>query len=86
MDLEVRCYGRIKQAVGERRLALQLDGIQTVGDLIDTLEESYDSFDRDALTGPAGLIIMRDRRHLDESDVVNDGDVISLSDSPMVES
>lgn len=86
MDIELRCYGRVKQALGDRRLAVTLEDAATVGDLLDTLEDRYEAFDRDALSGPAGLIVMRDRRHLGVDAELGAGDVVSLSDSPMVES
>lgn len=86
MNIELRCYGRVKQALGERRLAVTIDDGSTVGDLLDTLEDTYEEFDRDALSGPAGLIVMRDRRHLADDAELGAGDVVSLSDSPMIES
>lgn len=86
MNIELRCYGRVKQALGDRRLTITIDEGATVGDLLDSLETTYDTFDREDLSGPAGLIIMRERRHLDDDTELAAGDVVSISDSPMVES
>lgn len=86
MDVEIRLYGRVKQALGERRIRMSIDAGATTGELLDRLEATYDGFDRDDLSGPAGLIVMRGRRHLDHETELADGDVVSISDSPMVES
>ncbi len=85
MEIEVACYGRVKQALGTRRITVTLAGESTVGDLLRTLEDSYDKFDPDSLSGPSGLIVMRSRQHLDEQTPLTTGDVVSISDSPMVE-
>lgn len=85
MAIELRCYGRVKRALGDRRVTVSLENERTVGDLLDTLEATYETFDRDALSGPSGLVIMRDRRHLEEASPIADGEVIAISDSPMVE-
>lgn len=86
MEIHVRCYGRVKQALGTRRTTVTLPERSTVGDLLRTLENSYEEFDPDSLTGPSGLIVMRAREHVDEETPLSAGDIVAISDSPMVES
>lgn len=85
MEIEVRCYGRVKQALDTGRLSMTVADGLTVGGLLSELESRFDGFDRDAVSGPAGLIVMRSRTHIDEETHLSDGDVVAISDSPMVE-
>lgn len=85
MEIEVRCYGRVKQALGTGRLSIAVDDDHTVGGLLDELEGTFEAFDRDKLSGPGGLLIMRSRTHIGEDTSLSDGDVVAISDSPMVE-
>lgn len=85
MEVQVRCYGRVKQALGTRRTTVTLARGSTVGDLIGSLEDAHAEFDPERVSGPSGLIVMRARQHLDDHTALSDGDVVSISDSPMVE-
>lgn len=84
MDVEVRCYGDVREAVGERSVHLDLSTGATVADLLDAIATTtdYDPFD---VAKGRHLAVMRERRHLDEGDVLADGDVVGMSESPMPE-
>ena len=79
MQVEVRCYGAVRGAVGEKSIELDLEEGATVGDVLDALDARADA------DLPTDAVVMRDRRHLDRETVVADGDVVSVTDSPMPE-
>mgnify|MGYP000660493295 CR=1 FL=1 len=84
MEVEVRCYGDVREAVGERAIRLELEPGATTADLLDAMASAtaYVPFDV-----PKGrhLAVMRERRHLDAADALADGDVVGISESPMPE-
>lgn len=84
MDVEVRCYGDVREAVGGHSLDLELEAGATVADLLDAIAASTPYNPHDVPTG-RHLAVMRERRHLDPDDALTDGDVIGLSESPMPE-
>ena len=82
MDVEIRCYGDARAAVGEKSVVLSLEGDSTtVETVLAALEAGLDG-DR---TLPDDLIVMRERAHVDRETRVADGDGLSLTDPPMPE-
>ncbi len=79
MRVELRCYGAVGRAVGERSVALDLEEDATVRDALDALADRVDG------ELPAEPVVMRDRGHLDRETTLADGDVVSVTDSPMPE-
>jgi molybdopterin converting factor small subunit len=79
MRVELRCYGAVRRSVGEASVTLVLDDGATVGDALDALARRVS----DEL--PVEPVVMRDRRHLDPETELADGDVVSVTDSPMPE-
>ena len=79
MRVEFRCYGGVRAAIGEKSVALDLEEGDIVGDALDALAS------RTGSDLPADAVVMRDRRHLDREAELADGDVVSVTDSPMPE-
>jgi molybdopterin converting factor small subunit len=79
MRVELRCYGAVRRAVGERSVAVDLEDGATVRDALDALADRVDG------ELPVDPVVMRDRRHLDRGTTLADGDVVSVTDSPMPE-
>jgi molybdopterin converting factor small subunit len=79
MRVELRCYGAVRRAVGEASIGLELDDGATVGDALAALAERVDG------DLPVEPVVMRDRRHLAPETTLADGDVVSVTDSPMPE-
>lgn len=79
MRVELRCYGAVRRAVGDASVALDLEEGATVEDALDVLADRADG------DLPAKPVVMRDRRHLDREAELADGDVVSVTDSPMPE-
>jgi molybdopterin converting factor small subunit len=76
--IEVRCYGEVAAAVGERTRSLSLGAGATVGDAVAALGV-------DEATFSGGLVVMRDGRHVDRDESLSDGDTVALSQAPMRE-
>jgi molybdopterin converting factor small subunit len=83
MQVDVRCYGEVADAMGTTEFTQQLADGATVGDLLESIRADHPTFDPDALSGR--LVAMRERRHLDETETLADGDTVALSQSPMRE-
>ncbi len=79
MQVEIRCYGAVRSAVGEKSVELDLEEEATVGDVLDALAARSES------DFPTDAVVMRDRRHLDRETTIAGGDVVSVTDSPMPE-
>ena len=79
MRVELRCYGAVRRSVGEASVTLTLEDGATVGDALAALAERVDG------DLPVTPVVMRDRRHLDPETDLADGDVVSVTDSPMPE-
>lgn len=79
MRVEIRCYGAVRGPVGEKSVTLDLEDGATVEDALDALADRADG------DLPADAVVMRDRRHLDGGTELADGDVVSVTDSPMPE-
>lgn len=85
MRVTLRCYGNVGEAVGSRSVELSLPTEATAEDALETLGEEYPSVDRLRAGTNGDLVMMRDRRHLDRDTPLADGDVVSVSTSPMPE-
>jgi molybdopterin converting factor small subunit len=83
MEISVKCYGEVADAMGTKQLTRRLDDGATVGDLLRSIRRDHPAFDPNVLSGR--LVAMRARRHLDETEVLEDGDTVALSQSPMRE-
>ncbi len=83
MDVEVKCYGDVRGAVGDKSVSVSLEAASTttVEDVLAALEANLDD-DREL---PDDLIVMRERAHVDRETAVAAGDVLSLTDPPMPE-
>ena len=79
MRVELRCYGAVRGAVGEKSVELDLEEGATVADALDALAARGDG------DLPTDTVVMRDRRHLDRQTTLARGDVVSVTDSPMPE-
>jgi molybdopterin converting factor small subunit len=79
MQVEVRCYGAVRGAIGEKSIELDFEEGATVGDILDALAARSES------DFPTDAVVMRDRRHLDRETTIAGGDVVSVTDSPMPE-
>lgn len=84
MDVELRCYGAVRDAVGAATLAREFDRGSTVGDAIEALAATASGFDPDDVAG-GGLVVLRNGRPADRDDRLADGDVLALSDRAMRE-
>lgn len=83
VNVGVKCYGEVVEAMGTEEFSQRLDDGATVGDLLQSIRETHPAFDPDVLSG--GLVAMRDGRHVAEETTLDDGDTIALSQSPMRE-
>lgn len=79
MRVELRCYGAVRRSVGEASVAVELADGATVADALAALADRVDG------DLPVEPVVMRDRRHLDPGTELADGDVVSVTDSPMPE-
>ena len=79
MRVEIRCYGAVRNAVGEDSVALDLEEGATAGDALDALAARADG------DLPADPVAMRDRRHLDRETPLADGDEVNVTGTPMPE-
>jgi len=82
MNVELRCYGAVRTTLGAQSLELTLPEGATVATALDRLGETDPGFARLARDEDA-VIVMRDRTHLDRTATLADGDVVSLSTSPV---
>ncbi len=78
MDVDVRCYGEVAAAVGEREVSLTLDADATLGDVVAKLGVGERAFS-------GGLVVMVNGRHAGAEDGLEDGDTVALSQAPMRE-
>ncbi|WP_049935625.1 MoaD/ThiS family protein [Haloplanus natans] len=82
MNVELRCYGAVRTALGAQSLERSLPEGATVATVLDRLGEANPDFARLA-RDEDGVVVMRDRTHLDRDAPLADGDVVSLSTSPV---
>ena len=79
MRVELRCYGGVRAVIEESSVTVDLDDGATVEDALTALADRVDG------DLPLDPVVMRDRRHLDPETALADGDVVSVTDSPMPE-
>lgn len=84
MDIVVRCYGNVREAIGLERIELAVDRGATVSDVLEALAAEHVGFDRFAGDETA-LVVMRNGVHLDSNAELADGDMLNISTSPMPE-
>jgi molybdopterin converting factor small subunit len=82
MDVEIDCYGAVRTALDARSVTISLPEGATVATLLDRLGERHPEFARLARDEET-VLVMRDRTHLDRRTPLADGDVVSLSTSPV---
>jgi molybdopterin converting factor small subunit len=76
--IEVRCYGEVAAAVGDRTRTLSLADDATVGDARAALSIATESFS-------GGLVVLVNGSHAAADAALSDGDTLALSQSPMRE-
>lgn len=84
MNVEIRCYGDVREAVGAKSVRLSFEESSSEV-TVEAVLAALDAEVEDDRTLPVDLIVMRDRTHLDRETAVADGDVLSLTDPPMPE-
>jgi molybdopterin converting factor small subunit len=83
MEVTIRCYGEVAEAVGEKTLVRVLESRSTVGDVVDGLEAEFDEFAPEDASG--GLVYRVNGGHAEWDTRLSDGDAVALSQSPMRE-
>jgi molybdopterin converting factor small subunit len=78
----IECYGAVRAATERKAIEVELADGATVGDALAALAEEYSGFE---CCRRKELVVMRDSTHVEETDAVADGDVLSVSNPPMVE-
>ena len=82
MRVIIKCYGAAKAVTGQKAVGVEVADDATVGDALSGLAEAYPEFER---VRRGKLVVMRDSAHVETTDAVADGDVLSVSNPPMVE-
>ncbi|MFC6823433.1 MoaD/ThiS family protein [Halopelagius fulvigenes] len=83
MEVTIRCYGGVAEAVGERSLSRVLEPSSTVGDVVDGLAAEFDGFE--PRTFSDGLTYRVNGGHADRATGLSDGDAVVLSEAPREE-
>jgi molybdopterin converting factor small subunit len=83
MEVTIRCYGEVADAVGESTLVRVLESRSTVGDVVEGLEAEFDEFEPADVSG--GLVYRVNGGHAERETHLSDGDAVALSQSPMRE-
>lgn len=80
MEVTIRCYGGVAEAVGERSLSRVVEPSATVGDVVTGLAAEFDDFEPEAFSD--GLVYRVNGGHADRETRLGDGDAVVLSDAP----
>ncbi len=80
--MTIKCYGAARAATGRKAVEVEVADDATVGDALAALARAHPDFER---CRQAELVVMRDSAHVERTDAVADGDVLSVSNPPMVE-
>ena len=81
MDVVVRCYGNVREAVGVDRVEVMVEAQATVSGALDAVAEHADL---DRLTNQeSDLVVMRDGGHVDGETKLAEGDLLNVSTPPM---
>jgi molybdopterin converting factor small subunit len=83
MDVELRCYGGVKMAAETGSMTLQVGDDATVADALDRLADQVSCSTHTVEWDH--LVVRREREHIDTETPLDDGDVLSVSESPMPE-
>ncbi len=86
MEVEIRLFATVREAVGQRSLTRECDPETTVGELLAALEEEYPSLDGQLLDGSAvagGITVLRNGTHVTHFEgtetALADGDALSIT-------
>ncbi|SFG71389.1 hypothetical protein SAMN04488063_2752 [Halopelagius inordinatus] len=83
MEVTIRCYGGVAEAVGEQSLSRVVESPSTVGDVIAGLAAEFEEFDPDAF--PDGLVYRVNGGRADAGTGLGDGDAVVISDAVRME-
>lgn len=78
VEVTIRCYGVVAEAVGERTLVRVLEDESTVGDVVRGLSAEFDAFDADELDSE--LVYRVNGAAADRATRLSDGDAVALSE------
>ena len=78
MEVTIRCYGGVADAVGERSLTRVLEPRSTVDDVVRGLSAEFGAFDLQSL--PSELVCRVNGGDADRSTRLADGDAVALSE------
>lgn len=79
MEVTIRCYGGVAEAVGEQSLSRVVESPSTVRDVITGLAAEFDDFDPEAF--PDGLVYRVNGGRADAETELGDGDAVAVSDA-----
>lgn len=86
MEVELRLFATVGEAVGQRTITRECDPETTVGDVLAALEDDYPSLDGRLLDGSevgGGITVLRNGTHVTHFDgtetVLADGDSLSIT-------
>lgn len=82
MKVTIECYGAVRAAMQRKTVEIEVADDATVKDALAVLAEAHPEFER---CRRSELVVMRDSAHVEGTDAVADGDVLSVSNPPMVE-
>lgn len=80
MEVEVRAYGQLRDALDAKETTLDLEDGATVGDAVEALTDAHEGFDADLVR-----VAMVDGRHVEEADELSAGATLTLSPMHMQE-
>lgn len=83
MEVTIRCYGNVAEAVGERSLSRVVEPASTVGDVVTGLAAEFDDFEPEASSD--GLVYRVNGGRADAETRLGDGDAVVISDAPEAE-
>lgn len=83
MEVTIRCYGGVAEAVGAQSLSRVLEPSSTVGDVVTGLAAEFDDFEPRAFSD--GLVYRVNGGHADRETRLSDGDAVVISDTPREE-
>jgi molybdopterin converting factor small subunit len=77
VEVTIRCYGGVADAVGERSLARVVEPGSTVGDVVDGLNAEFEGFDPGS--HPEDLVYRVNGGRADADTRLGDGDAVVIS-------
>ncbi|MFC6734188.1 MoaD/ThiS family protein [Haladaptatus sp. DYSN1] len=82
MKVNVKCYGSVRAATGQKVVSVDVPAEATVEDALDELAATHADFSDQRDTE---LVLMREGTHVQTETILAAGDVLSVSNPPMVE-